>query len=172
MKKLISAVLLLSMILLCSACGSESASSPMESNEFSAQIANPFVECSSMEEAANIAGFTLTAPDMLDGYSEKLIQAVSGEMLQIFYTDTDEEEDIYRELLVRKAPGTDDISGDFGDYVEETVEEVNGRTITFRGTEGWGVSNAAWSSDGYSYYISYNIGVPKEEAIALISQIS
>ena len=171
MKKLISLILFLSTILLCSACGSNTSSTD-EAGDMSTQIANPFVECSSMEEAANIAGFALNAPDMLEGYSGKLIQVVPGEMLQIFYTDTNEEEDIYREVMVRKAPGTEGIRGDYGDYVEETVEEVDGRMVTLRGTEGWGISNASWTSEDYSYYVSANIGIPKEDFIALISQIS
>ena len=50
------------------------------------QIPNPFVDFETMEEASKLAGFSLTAPDSIDGYSDRIIQAVEGELVQVIFT--------------------------------------------------------------------------------------
>lgn len=44
--------------------------------ENNTEIANPFEECKTLEEAAAISGVTLKVPDEIEGYSERSIQAV------------------------------------------------------------------------------------------------
>ena len=43
------------------------------------QIPNPWTDCASKEEAAQLAGFNLTAPDEIAGSSEKAYQVMNSE---------------------------------------------------------------------------------------------
>ena len=76
-------------------------------------IANPFVDCQTMETAAEVAGFEFRSPEQVEGISEKKIQAVDQEMIQVIYS-ADE-----NQILIRKAPGTRNISGDYNNYQKE-----------------------------------------------------
>ncbi len=51
------------------------------------QIANPFQECTDLSEAAQIAGFSITAPDSCVNSSGKVIQAIQNDMIEIIYQD-------------------------------------------------------------------------------------
>ena len=73
----------------------------------STEIANPFVDCETLEEAGELAGFDISVPDEIDGgYTQGTIQAVENEMIQVIYTTEAGEE-----ITLRKGTGTEDISG-------------------------------------------------------------
>lgn len=40
------------------------------------------------------------------------------------------------QVLIRKAAGSDDITGDYNDYSETDTAEANGSTVTLRGEDG------------------------------------
>lgn len=44
------------------------------------QIPNPWQECGSLEEAGKLAGFSFTAPETVDGYTERYIAAIENEI--------------------------------------------------------------------------------------------
>lgn len=87
-------------------------------------IANPFVDCQTMETAAEVAGFEFRTPEQVEGISEKKIQAVDQEMIQVIYS-ADE-----NQILIRKAPGTRNISGDYNNYQKEETITVDERQVT------------------------------------------
>ena len=76
------------------------------------QIANPFIDTKTLEEAQEIAGFELNVPRAEDPYTVLNYRAVEGSMLEIIFRDRKGTEG-YR---IRKAVGEDDISGDYSEY--------------------------------------------------------
>lgn len=146
MKKLIALLLGATIILSLTACGNHS--SKPKGNE-AAQIPNPFVNCDTLEDAANISGFDMTVPNSLDGYSNRSIQAIENEMIQVVYGDDD------NNVVLRKATGADDVSGDYNKYAQTNVVTINNMSVTLKGNDNM-VSVATWTHDGYSFAISIN----------------
>ena len=134
-------------------------------NGASAQIANPFADCGSLEEAAAAAGFDMTAPDAVDGYSDRRIQVMNNEMIQLIYSDGDSR------LLLRKAAGSEDISGDYNAYAETRTLAVGDASVTMKGGEGM-VRLAIWTDKGYAYAVASDEPMPVEAMTALVSQIA
>ena len=108
------------------------------------QIANPFIDCGNLAEAAEIAGFAITVPETVDGHSNKLIQAVAGEMIQVFYTTGDPE------------------------YAEVFAQDVSGVTVEFKG-DGERVYLATWTDSDYSYSVSVSDGAALDAMLALVN---
>ena len=186
---LISALLLLSM----AACGTgdvssassslpeessgsssvESESSPEESSSpeseetessESTQIPNPYVDCTSMEDAAETSGFTLELPEALTQKGEPVIQAIEGTLISVSYPDGK------GEIIVRKGSGEEDVSGDFNVYEEQSTAEADGTEVTLRGNGGL-VNLAIWQRDGFSYSLSFSEGIAADEIVGLIAGI-
>ena len=147
------------------------------------QIPNPFVDCGTMEEASKLAGFSLTAPD---GYSDRIIQAVEGELVQVIFTRNqcikleDMEEPVAElentdfeshDLTIRKGTGMDDISGDYNEYPEVETVTVDDKTVTLKEKDGL-VHTAIWNADGYSYAVYAADGVSADVMTDLVSEIA
>lgn len=131
------------------------------------QIVNPFVDYETLDDAAKAAGFDLDVPETVDGYSgEKSIQVVDNRMIQILYTDDNE-----NSLLIRKEAGSADISGDYNDYDEINTIFVGEYSVTLKGNNGT-VSTAIWVNDGYSYAVNADAPISTEDMIALIAAIN
>ena len=128
------------------------------------QIPNPFVDYDSLEAAAKAAGFELKSPSSVEGFSEKVIQVCNGEMIQVIFLNGDDR------LFIRKAEGSDDISGDYNEYSDNGTVTVDGNSVTLRGDDGK-VSTAVWTSGKYTYSVSFDTPVTEETMIALIGQI-
>ena len=130
------------------------------------QIPNPFVDYETLDAAAQAAGFALTAPEMVEGYSDKLIQVMSNSMIQIIFLDSDD-----NRLFIRKEAGDADISGDYNNYAEVNTVTVGEYSVTLKGDSGT-VSTAIWTNDGYAYAVSADVPMTIEAMTALISQIA
>lgn len=110
----------------------------------SAQIANPFTDTKTLEEAQEIAGFDMQVPDAVAPYTVVNYRAVEGEMLEIIFRDRKGEEG-YR---IRKAAGEDDISGDYNEYAKEkTIRLSDGTKVTLRGDKDDEWSVAVWTAE-------------------------
>ena len=127
-------------------------------------IANPFVDCQTMETAAEVAGFEFRTPEQVEGISEKKIQAVDQEMIQVIYS-ADE-----NQILIRKAPGTRNISGDYNNYQKEETITVDERQVTLKGNDGV-ISLATWSANDYSYSIYVSAGMAQDSIVSLVQAI-
>ena len=130
-----------------------------------AHIANPFVDYDTLAEAADAAGFELTAPTSIDGFDAPHVQLMSGKMLQLIYTGGDQR------LLIRKAAGRDDISGDYNSYAETKTARVNGTDVTLKGADGK-VSTAVWCAGGYSYAVLSDTPMAPDIMMDLIAEIA
>ena len=129
----------------------ESAEEASEANteENTESIANPVVEYKTYNEASKAAGFDLDTPDLASvDYS-----VISGQIFQITSKDT----------YIRKAKGSDDISGDYTDYLETKSETVSGKDVTLKGENGK-INLITWADGGYSYCVGFKSGVSRAEA--------
>lgn len=154
MKKLIAITLCAFMAMSFAACSNNSPSNdnPQKQVIGGDEIPNPFVDCDTMADAEKIAGFNITVPEkMLEGYAQKLIQAVEKEMVQVFYENGE------KEILIRKAKGSEDISGDYNEYKENNTVTVGSLKVSTRGNDGK-VNVAIWVDEEYTYSITANLG--------------
>lgn len=142
MKKLIAFALSAVMALSLAACGGNGKT---EGN--SIKIPNPFTECETMDEAAKLAGFDLEAPDAIDGKERTAIRvlAESG-LVEVSYGSEEER------VVIRKAAGSEDISGDYREYAESNTVDVGDIQVATKGENGQ-VQLAVWTNNGYTYSI-------------------
>lgn len=154
---------------LLTACGTGSTigadpASTQNTSDNSTQIPNPWEDCSSLEEAQQLAGFSIQVPDSINGYPARSIQVMDTSMIQVLY-----ENDQDQQILIRKGTGSDDISGDYNSYHETTQTTLNDSSVTFKGNDGK-IMVAIWSDGSYSYAIDAS-GLTSEEMTALIEQV-
>ena len=129
------------------------------------ELANPFVSCASMEEAAEIAGFSLELPDQLPNWvQQSAIRAIDSDLIEVTY------EGQGRELTVRKGVGNGDISGDYNIYDSQETVTVDGCPVTVKGTDGQ-MAVAVWTRDGYTYAVSAAPGVELADLTALAAAV-
>jgi len=130
-------------------------------------VPNPYEIVDTLDEASKIAGFTLSVPASYEDYKKQVIQAIEDDMIEVIYfNDTDSEG-----LRIRKAKGTDDISGDYNEYKDVEIVKVGDFEITEKGSEG-SVSVATWNDGTYSYAIDVaEASLTKDTIANLISNI-
>lgn len=143
------------MVLGTAACGSE----PIT------QIANPWVDCNTLAEAGKNAGFTMEAPESIDGYGVTVYQNCQDEIVQVIYLESEESD---KEIVIRKGK-VDHIDGDYTEYAKTSAITVGAYTVTLQGNADT-ISLATWTADGYNYSVS----VPQmstDEVVAIIQQV-
>ena len=145
------------------ACGAKE-SAPV-SDAPGAQIANPFVDYATLAEAEAAAGFPLSAPLSIDGFDEPMIQLMSGKMHQLIFRSGDDR------LIIRKAAGSEDISGDYNTYPETKTAKINGSSVTLKGADGK-YQTAVWTAGGYSYAVVSDVPMAPDILMDLIVEIA
>lgn len=130
------------------------------------QIPNPWIDCTSLEEAGKLAGFSFTTPDALEGYPEKYIAAIENEIAEVIFSNEDG-----AEVCLRKGVGTDDISGDYNVYETTETRTIDGKTVTCKGNDGL-VSNAIWTDGTYAYSIMSTVGMTAEQLSTFVQSLS
>lgn len=108
---------------------------------------SPIIDYDALKEAEDAVGFEITLPEALDGYSESVISTISDDTIQVIYSNDDG-----REITIRKAEGTADISGDYNVYTEECAATVNGDVVTISGNDGK-YNVATWTANDFTYSI-------------------
>ena len=135
----------------------DAASTPDTAASDTTQIPNPWTECATLADAAALTGYDFTVPDSVDGYPDVTIAVLESEQLtEVQYTAGN------ARLCLRKAPGSDDISGDYNQYAESNAVDVDGRSVTLQGNDGQ-VQLATWLDGDYTY----SIGVYREDGTGL-----
>ena len=132
------------------------------------QIPNPWQECASLEEAGRLAGFSFTAPETVEGFSEKYIAAIENDIAEVIFSNGDDDSSA---LYFRKGVGTEDISGDYNSY--DTVEEqvIGDRTVTCKGSGGL-VYTAIWNDGTYAYAVMSDTGMNAETLTAWVQSLA
>lgn len=128
------------------------------------QVVSPIVDYDSLDDAARAVGFSLTAPESVEGYGEKSVQVIDGGMIQIIFSDGE------NRLFIRKQAGGEDISGDFNSYAEVKTVSVDGCDVTFKGNGGT-VSTAIWTDGGCSYAVISDVPMSADTMTAIIAQV-
>lgn len=182
MKKLMVFLMCTTMVLAIAGCGEkEPAQVPASSNsaEGSVQIPNPIVEEEDLDKAAEKLGFSLTLPE---GFEVSAVRTINGELLDV----TAAKEEL--SISVRKAKGSEDVSGDYNQYAEEkqvllsegdsiVLEEAdsasnvveNEKMVTLKGAEGK-MSLAVWTDGEFAYAVHCE-GMDWETLCDLVNQI-
>ena len=127
---------------------------------------NPFIPCSTMDEAAGLAGFPMEVPEgtaLLEQYPVRNITSIKDTMIQVICFDTAGNEG----FRMRKAAGEEDISGVYGTYEEKALES-GGRTLHLRLKEGL-VRTICWTEGGFSYAVMTDEAELDEDAAAKLA---
>lgn len=130
----------------------------------SVQISNPFTDCGTLAEAAKAAGFELAVPEKVNGSSQRRVQVMDGRMIQVFYGGEE------TEACIRKAPGSEDISGDYSPYTQVTTVDADGTSVTMKGENNLAYL-ATWTRGGYAYSISVRAGMSSSDLSALVQLV-
>lgn len=139
----------------------------VESESELTQIANPWTDCATIQEAEEKAGFEITVPDQLNGYDEKDISVMEKDMLQVQFSHG--EETVYFRKSPVEKEGTD-ISGDYREADTFEKVEINGRTVTFKEADGR-ILTAVWTEGDYSYAIGSSAGIEAESMTGLVESL-
>ena len=129
--------------------------------EGNVQIGNPWVDCETLSEAAKTAGFDMAIPGKIEGYPNRVYQAIENTMIQVLYFDGDPEDENSSRVMVRKGTGSEDISGDYNIYPETETVNLHGVDVRMRGENGL-VYSASWTWEGYSFAINADKGLSRE----------
>lgn len=132
-----------------------------------AQLANPWQEVESLGAAGDLAGFTLNAPGFVGYCSMDAVRVCTPEdsrMIEVIYRNGDDE------VRLRKAPGADDISGDYGQYDSQASVEIAGRTVSMQGN-GELVRVAAWQDGEFTYSVTATPGLPLDDVTEFIASV-
>ena len=126
-----------------------------------AQIANPLVEygsdVKSLEAAQEAVGFTLTVPGSVT--PENYI-VISGLILEVNFDGG----------YLRKAEGSEDISGDYNEYASTETKTAEGKEVTLKGNDGK-VMLAIWTEGDYTYCVGIADGTTEAEMLSLVNEI-
>lgn len=128
-----------------------SADAPM-----SMQIANPWSEFNSLEEAEADAGVEITLPESYQGFDHRIYRAMHRQMIEVIYQDADGREG----FRIRKSRDFGNISGDYTRYDQEKTLEIGDRFVVTRGN-GDAISVARWGN--LSLNLSYAICVAEDQ---------
>lgn len=130
-------------------------------------LANPWQECASMAQAESLAGFSFAigGSALPEGYGPEVayIQVIAGAMLEVDYTGGRG-----GSVCLRKAAGTDDVSGDYNSYDLTQTSRIAGQDVTLRGAENaWYV--VTWTRDGYSFAVVSTSALTTPQVEALVA---
>ena len=130
-------------------------------------LANPWQECASMAQAESLAGFSFAISDsaLPEGYGPEAayIQVIASAMIEVDYTGGRG-----GSVCLRKAVGTDDVSGDYNSYDLTQTSRIAGQDVTLRGAENaWYV--ATWTRDGYSFAVVSTSALTTSQVEALVA---
>lgn len=128
-------------------------------------MTNPFTDHDTLKEAEEAAGFQLRTPDEINGVKAAAFRNLDQELLEVIYLDGETEM-----ARVRKGTGNEDISGDYNEYSDVKDVDVNGKTVTIKGTAD-GYVLAVWNDGGYAYAVSVEKPLSQEELTGLVEQV-
>ena len=163
MKKILSLVLALALMLALAACG------PVTTIPADVEIPNPWTDFDTMNEAKAVIGYDITAPETLAGLSQTAIRFLNDrdKILEVCYGGETEGAD---RASLRKGTGAEDISGDSTDYAKTETVTVGDITVTEKG-DGENVFSAVWTKGDYSYAFFSTVGVSADTLAEQIAGI-
>lgn len=128
---------------------------------------SPIVECASIEEAEEITGIQFSVPDEYGNSKTKVITVIGGEIIDVSYLDENEE----CILSIRKGHKTENISGDYSEYVYVNTVSHGDICVTVKGDLDR-LYLGEWDNNDFSYSISSTSGLTQDEMLRLVMMIS
>lgn len=126
-------------------------------------------DVSSLQELSNNVGFDVEDVPVLFNSAIDVHYTAIGDIAEIMYSTAD------NTISYRKAPGSDDISGDYNTYATIVEKEIDNINVTIKGNKDENnvdkFFNATWTKDGYSYSLSFENGVDLAEIEKIINSI-
>ena len=165
MKKLIAIALCAVCLFSLAACGSRAPAGAEGSAEVG--MVNPFVTYDTIEDACAAAGFDYVIPETIEACPVESIQVMNNSLIQITYYDSEADGN---RIVLRKAAGVDDISGDYNEYPTVSTVDYNGVNVIMRG-ENDTFSGAIWTADGASYSVQFDIPVTDAAILAVVDAV-
>ena len=136
---------------------------------------SPFTDCESLAEAEDVAGFKLTIPESIEGFTPSSYAVMKEyQLIQVDFNDDDN-----HYICIRKAIDDKDISGDYNVYNEKNEVTMNGIKVTLRGNDGK-VCLATWTNGEYTFSIMYSslsddgrsdAGLSQDAMMKLVSEV-
>ena len=118
-------------------------------------IANPFTEYATLEEAAAQAGDIFEVPETVAESAGCIYRVSTDGLFEVVYTDATDAE----VARVRRAVGTEDISGDYNEYAHTEEITVGNLTVTVKGADEGNATLATWVNGIYTYSMSVATGM-------------
>lgn len=129
------------------------------------ETANSFVECETIEEAGQIAGFSAEVPTRVpDWVNDTIIHAVQSSLIEVIYQGDQDN------IVIRKEIGDTNISENYPTYAEGYLVKMKGRSVNTRGEDGK-IMVATWQDNGYTYSVQAENGLERTEMLRMISYI-
>jgi len=177
MKRMITAAVVASLLLL-SACSmpqstaAESENGKVQGQTGTTKMPNPFENYDSLEEAEEAAGVSIVAPEVIEESSSRVYRAIPGELLEVIYYDESEDE----VARIRKAQGTERIDGDYSEYNAATDIDAEKYAAELLGKgEKVNVITIRTQENGTDFVTSVTfrgIGMPQSDAMHLIDELA
>lgn len=135
---------------------------PNITNNNSVMIPNPLSDYQSIDEL-KCAAFDFTYPSNKN-YQIEGLTLIASKLVQLEMREGE------ITWTYRIAEGSDDISGDYNVYENEETIMIEQWNVTTKGN-GTRINLAVWHDETYSYCLSFDQGVDKNELIAMIESI-
>lgn len=148
----------------CKSTGADTASTSKAKATTKEQIPDPWTNCNSLDEAIKISGINISVPDSIDGYPTIIYRAMKDSTVEIIYRNGNEE------IRVRKAAGSDDISGDYNNYSQTKIISSGDISVTEKGNNDK-ISLATWTNGNYTYSITFDPAVTSDYVQNTAAQI-
>ena len=120
------------------------------------QIANPFEEADTIEEAEEHVEFEFDIPFSFEDLDIEDISFISEYMIQVTYGEDND-------IMIRKAKDTEDISGDYNVYEKNESFMVDDVTVYVHSNAD-GIHVITWTNNDFSYAITSKKGITGELA--------
>lgn len=130
------------------------------------QLVNPASGYSTLAEAEEVTGFPLECPAEFREWAASEINVIANIITDVTYTAADGKTAMH----IRKAEGSDDISGDYNAYEFEKEIEAGGKTVTVKGNNDL-CYLMIWTEGGYSYSVNLVEGISTADAAAIADLI-
>ena len=156
-KRFLALVMVLCMCMGLTAC----ARSATEEETTTRLVENAVKSFDTLEAAAADSGTSLTLPSNVD--AQPTGYATQGAILEVTYGDGD--------LVIRKAPGNEDISGDENTYAATKQLDVNGKYVTVKGAAEGAWNLILWLGEDATYSVYCKEAINDEAVASLIAMI-
>lgn len=127
-----------------------------------------YVDFQSQTQADQAAGFSLSAPSSINGYSNKTYAIVEDYISDVMYADDGGQVAV----IVHKCKKNDLEKADTNKYRQTNIVDIDGMEVSLKGSDDL-VQSMTWSDGGFYYQVltADNAMMSEENMTSLLSQI-